>query len=365
MEIMQPTLILNKTRCLQNIELMVEKAKRHNLSFRPHFKTHQSAEIGTWFRMLGVDRITVSSVTMANYFFKNGWRNITIAIPFNVLEIDRLNGFPDDCTLNIIVDSRETIEKIGLKVNRNLGIFIKISTGYERSGVENLAITKVEELIASISRFDNLHFMGFLTHAGHTYFASTKYEIQNIHYDALKKINYLKEYFSPDFPDIEISIGDTPSCSISENFMGVTEIRPGNFVFYDLKQNSIGACNIDDIALSMLCPVISKQPLRNEVVIYGGAIHFSKDSIKNTDGKDLFGRVIINNGTERILLDTTNYLCRLTQEHGILRLNPSVFRRIEIGAVVEIIPVHACLTAFSMGRYITSKGEIIDMMPRF
>jgi len=66
MEIIQPTLVLNKTRCLQNIELMAEKAKRHKLSFRPHFKTHQSAEIGSWFRMFGVDKITVSSVNMAN-----------------------------------------------------------------------------------------------------------------------------------------------------------------------------------------------------------------------------------------------------------------------------------------------------------
>jgi len=365
MEIIQPTLVLNKTRCLQNIELMAEKAKRHKLSFRPHFKTHQSAEIGSWFRMFGVDKITVSSVNMANYFFKNGWKNITIAIPFNILEINRLNEFPNDCTLNIIVDNFEVAELIGNKISRELGIYIKISTGYERSGIENSAIQRIEELIATISRLEKLRFIGFLTHAGHAYFAATKYEIQNIHYDALKKINYLKEYFSPDFPDIEVSIGDTPSCSISENFMGVTEIRPGNFVFYDLKQNSIGACNIDDIALSMHCPVISKQPLRNEVVIYGGAIHFSKDCIRNTDGKDLYGRVILKNGIERALLDSTNYLCRLTQEHGIVRLNPSVFRKIKIGDIIEIIPVHACLTAFSMGRYMTNKGELIEMMPRY
>jgi D-serine deaminase-like pyridoxal phosphate-dependent protein len=217
----------------------------------------------------------------------------------------------------------------------------------------------------AITQFHHLEFKGFLTHSGHTYQASSKYEVQNIHYDALKKMFYLKEYFSPDFPELEISIGDTPSCSISENFMGVTEIRPGNFVFYDLMQHSIGACHIDDIALRMHCPVISKQPLRNEVVIYGGAIHFAKDFIKNTDGKNLYGRVVIQRGSEQELLDSTNYLSRLTQEHGIVRVNPSTFRQINIGDVLQIIPVHACLTAHSMGRYFTNKGEPIEMMPRF
>jgi D-serine deaminase-like pyridoxal phosphate-dependent protein len=365
MEIVRPTLVLNKTKCLQNIELMVEKAKRHKLTFRPHFKTHQSAEVGNWFRQFDVDKITVSSVSMAHYFVSNEWKNITIAIPFNILEIPELDKFPPDCILNIVVDSPETANAIGKTVNRNLGVYIKISTGYERTGIEYASIPKIDELIFSINRYSNLKFIGFLTHTGHTYMASSKYEVQNIHYDSLKKMFYLKEYFSPDYPELEISIGDTPSCSISENFMGVSEIRPGNFVFYDLMQHYIGACNIDDIALRMHCPVISRQPLRNEVVIYGGAIHFSKDFITNTDGKNLYGRVVIKKDDEQELLDTTNYLSRLTQEHGVVRLNPSIFRQINIGDILEIIPVHACLTAYSMGRYVTNKGDIIEMMPRF
>lgn len=365
MEIVRPTLVLNKTKCLQNIELMVEKARRHNLSFRPHFKTHQSAIIGSWFQSFGVDRITVSSVSMARYFAQNGWRNLTIAIPFNILEISELKDLPSDCIINLVVDSPEAAQEIGNKSSRDLGIFIKISTGYNRAGLEYSAVPKIDEIIYSISQYNHLKFLGFLTHAGHTYQASSKYEVQNIHYDSLKKLFYLKEYFSPDFPELEISIGDTPSCSISENFMGVTEIRPGNFIFYDLMQHSVGACSIDDIALRMHCPVISKQPMRNELVIYGGAIHFSKDYIINTDGKNLYGRVIIRKNNEQELLDSTNYLSRLTQEHGIVKVNPSVFSKIAIGDIIEIIPVHACLTAHSMGRYLTNKSEFIEMMPRF
>jgi D-serine deaminase-like pyridoxal phosphate-dependent protein len=364
MDTKRPTLVLNKTRCLQNIELMVEKAKRHKLSFRPHFKTHQSAEIGNWFRMLGVDRITVSSVSMAHYFSNNGWKNITIAIPFNVLEMDELSKFPDDCMLNLLVENTETVLKIGHDSNRKVGIYIEISTGYERTGVEHYAISSIEELIATILPFNQLTFKGLLTHAGHSYSASSKYEVQNIHYDALKKMSYLKEYFSPEFPNMEISMGDTPSCSISENFMGVTEIRPGNFVFYDLKQHSIGACSFDDIALRMHCPVISKQKSRNEAVIYGGSVHFSSDHIRNSDGNNSYGRIVFNKAGVPELLDSTNYVSRLTQEHGIVHLSQHAYEQINIGDILEIIPVHACLTAHSMGRFITNKGEAIEMMPR-
>ena len=71
-EIIRPTFVIDKEVCLQNIEKMAEKAKAHNLRFRPHFKTHQSAKIGEWFRLFGVDAITVSSVSMAEYFAMNG-----------------------------------------------------------------------------------------------------------------------------------------------------------------------------------------------------------------------------------------------------------------------------------------------------
>ena len=364
MEITRPTLIVNKNTCLRNIEIMLEKAKRHHLRFRPHFKTHQSIVIGRWFRDFCIKEITVSSVQMAKYFADDGWKDITIAIPFNVLETDELNTISPDTKINLTVDNLKTVEIIGKKIKRETDIYIEINTGYNRTGISSTSINRISEIQNRIVSFPHLHYKGFLTHSGHTYQSKSKHEIQNIHFDTLKKINDLKSYFSKSFPEIEISIGDTPACSASENFTGVTEIRPGNFVFYDLMQHDLGACNIDDIAIRMFCPVISKQPQRNEVVIYGGAVHFSKDWIRNTDGKELFGRVILKKGEVSELLDTTNYLCRLSQEHGVIRMNPKVFRQIEIGDVLEIVPVHACLTADAMGCYFTKDNAEIEMMPR-
>jgi len=111
--------------------------------------------------------------------------------------------------------------------------------------------------------------------------------------------------------------------------------------------------------------VISKQSYQNEIVIYGGAIHFSKDWIVNIDGKPLYGRVVIQNNQEKRLLPNTEYLSRLSQEHGVIRVSPDTFRKVEIGDIVEIIPAHSCLTAHAMGSYVTNKGEYISMMERY
>ncbi len=84
-EIIRPTLVLDKEICLRNIEKMMKKAAEFKLKFRPHFKTHQSAEIGEWFKLFGAEAITVSSVQMAEFFAANGWRDITLAFSLNII----------------------------------------------------------------------------------------------------------------------------------------------------------------------------------------------------------------------------------------------------------------------------------------
>jgi D-serine deaminase-like pyridoxal phosphate-dependent protein len=87
--ITKPTLLLDSEICKRNIRTMQEKAESHHLELRPHFKTHQSLEIGRWFKAQGTSKITVSSIEMALYFSKE-WDDITIAFPVNHLEIDSI-----------------------------------------------------------------------------------------------------------------------------------------------------------------------------------------------------------------------------------------------------------------------------------
>ncbi|MFV0590316.1 MAG: alanine racemase [Draconibacterium sp.] len=358
-EIIRPTFVIDKEVCLRNIERMAEKAKTHNLRFRPHFKTHQSAKIGEWFRLFGVEAITVSSVSMAEYFALNGWDDITIAFSLNIHEIANINRLAASVKLNVLLENREAAEVLAARIKNPIGVYIKIDTGYHRTGVPSSRTGIIDSIMDIIAANKKITFKGFLTHTGHTYEARSTNEIFSYHFDALLKLKNLKATYIKKFPKLEISMGDTPAASICGNFNGVDELRPGNFVFYDLMQHSLGVCSISDIAVRMICPVVAKHVSRNEIVIYGGAVHFSKESILNTDGKQLYGRIVIEKDGEKKLLDTNNYLSKLSQEHGIIKTTPSHFRDINVGDLIEIIPVHSCLTANLAKRYLTTAGEEI------
>ena len=364
-EIIKPTLVVDKEVCLQNIGRMAAKAKKYNLRFRPHFKTHQSAKVGEWFKLYGVEAITVSSVQMAEYFAAKGWGDITIAFSLNVLEIDHINRLAASVKLNVLLENREAATVLTEKATGKMGVYIKIDTGYHRTGIPSSRTSTIDGILEIISQNKKLNFKGFLSHTGHTYEAKSSNEIFSRHFDALLKLKSLKTRYKKDYPNVEISMGDTPSASICGNFDGVDEIRPGNFVFYDLMQHSLGVCEMQNIAVKLICPVVAKHISRNEIIIYGGAVHFSKDTVLNTDGKHMFGRVIINQSGQKKLLGNNNYLSKLSQEHGTLKVTPANFKLINVGDLVEIIPVHSCLTANLMGHMLTSEGEVIGMMPKY
>lgn len=364
-EIIRPTLVIDKEICLRNIERMAQKAADHKLKFRPHFKTHQSAKIGEWFKLFGVDAITVSSVRMAEYFAANGWADITLAFPVNILEIENINRLAANIKINVLVENKEAAKVLTEKISYPLGVYLKIDTGYHRTGILSSKTNTMNSVINLISENPKLTFKGFLTHTGHTYEAKSTNEIFSRHFDTLLKLKSLKQKYMKDFPNIEISMGDTPSASICNTFTGVDEIRPGNFVFYDLMQQNLGVCHFDDIAVKVVCPVVSKHLSRNEIVIYGGAVHLSKESIININGKKMFGRVIIYKNGEKKLLESLNYVSKLSQEHGTIKVTQNQFKNFNVGDLIEIIPVHSCLTANLMGHFQTTDGELIKMIPRY
>lgn len=345
MKIIRPTFLINEQICRNNIRNMARKARKHNLVFRPHFKTHQSAEIGEWFKDDGVLKITVSSVTMARYFSDNGWKNILIAFPVNILEIDDINQLSSQISLHLTVESVKSVISLNENLKFETGVYIKIDTGYHRTGISIENKKTIEEILKIIKTSDKLNFIGFLTHAGNTYSTKQISEIIDIHESSISQLNELKLKFSNDFPGLIISIGDTPSCSVVDNFGAADEIRPGNFVFYDVMQLFLGSCKIEDIGVVLACPVVAKHPERNEIVIYGGAVHLSKESVKNMNGNTMFGLVvnIHKNRWSKPIADT--YVNRLSQEHGILKTSTKVFNSIHVGDIIGILPVHSCLTA--------------------
>lgn len=341
----KPTFLIDIKKVMQNIERMQQKALKSGVEFRPHFKTHQNLDIAKLFREKGIHKITVSSVSMARFFAQVGWNDITIAFPVNLLEIREIDQLASEIDLNLLVESAHSAETLANKMKSAAGIFIKIDSGYHRTGLQPGELIEITKTIQLIETSGKLVFKGFLTHAGHTYSASSLKEIELIYQSAAEQLNRLKIHFTNNFPDLILSYGDTPSCSIVQNLSEVDEIRPGNFVYFDVMQLQIGSCTIDEIACTVACPVVAVNKERNEVVIYGGAVHLSKEFIIDKYNQKVYGLVAEISNIGRSETIEGAYVKSLSQEHGVVHIPEAFKHRMQAGNIIGIIPVHSCLTA--------------------
>jgi len=357
LNITKPSLLLDKSICLRNIERMAVRAQSSGLTFRPHCKTHQSHEIANWFRDFGVSSITVSSFDMAEYFAHHGWQDILVAFPFNPLEINRLNELSSMVRISIMADNIETIDFLQ-KIKNQIGLYIDIDPGYGRTGILSDQFQHIEDLLVSVSKNSKLDFSGFYCHAGHSYKAKNRSEQDGIHQKALSDLTALKKQFEGYGP--RVLYGDTPNCSIQTDFHGIDEITPGNFVFYDLTQASLGSCKESDIAVAMVCPVTGKYPATSEVLIHGGAVHFSKETLE-INCLQIFGKLVNHNPSGWSPLHTRSYITSISQEHGVVAMAEKAVEQTKIGDLMVFHPVHSCLTANLMRGYSTLEGNVISM----
>lgn len=361
--ITKPTLLVNASQTRQNIRWMVQKANAENIRLRPHFKTHQSAEIGAWFREEGVTAITVSSVDMAAYFARHGWGDITIAFPVNLREMDAINALARQVKLNLLVESLETAQFLEEHLEKPLDIWIKIDVGNQRTGLGQDDVKSIAQLASFMEHSPVLNLKGLLTHAGQTYRAGSVEDVQRIHTESLAQLKYIKNYLAVlGIARLELSVGDTPTAKLVPAFGPlVNELRPGNFVFYDAQQLKIGSCCSEEISVALACPVVARHAARHEVVVYGGAIHLSKDTIQH-EGQTAFGLVALPEGEGWGAPLEGAFVRAVSQEHGVVRLAPQDFERIQIGDLICILPAHSCLTLQSMGELLTLQGERITTM---
>ena len=355
-----PTLILDVEKCKSNIAFMSEKAGRNNVIFRPHFKTHQSHEIGRWFREAGVNCITVSSLEMADYFAQDKWDDITVAFPVNTLEIEKINTLAASISLSLLVESTETVVELSSKLTSPIGVFIKIDIGYHRTGVNPENTELISDVLDEIDNSEHIAFRGFLGHAGHSYSAKGIDEIRAVHEESTEIIIGVKDQFIDRHPELIVSVGDTPTCSTMADFSNVDELRPGNFVFYDLSQVAIGACTLDQISVAMACPVVSIHKDRNEIIIYGGGVHFSKERLQHPEHGIIYGQAVEEKGGGWGNIIDEVYVSKLSQEHGTIHAPAEYIESIQVGNIIKILPVHSCMTANLLRKYHTTEGELIE-----
>lgn len=349
MKVKKPTLIVDKAKVLRNIRRMMDKITQsgNNIRFRPHFKTHQSTETGQWFREQGVSAITVSSVEMAVFFASQGWKDISIGVLLNPLQLPDLNNFDPSVTLHVLVDTKDTVMTIARELNRPINIWIKIDTGYHRTGIEWHDREEILAAAKAAAPLENITLKGLFTHSGHSYSCRSIQEINDVYHDTVSKMQYIRDFLGrKGVEEIEISAGDTPTASVMDKLYGIDEIRCGNFVYYDLMQLTLGTCREEEIAAAAACPVIGRYPQRDEIVIHGGAVHLSKESILH-EGQKMYGLVAMPDENLQhwgpALKHT--YVSSLSQEHGIIKTPHEMLNRIKTGDNLMILPVHSCLTA--------------------
>lgn len=359
-QIDQPTLLINETVARANIACMQQRAQDRGVTFRPHFKTHQSAQIGEWFRDLGVEKITVSSVEMAEYFADHGWKDILIAFSMNPRQTKRINALARRVHLGILIENMDVLPPIYLFGVEPLDVWIKVDAGSRRTGVDWQDKKGIHELCEVVNRIPRLRLTGLLTHSGHSYHAGSFKKVNKIFREGVDRLNQLRdELEAAGHSGLKVSVGDTPSCSLCEDWSGIDEVRPGNFVLYDAQQAKEGSCKVEDISVALACPVVAKHPERREVVVYGGAIHLSKDNLK-VDGKLSYGLPAPPNGEGWGAPIPHARVDRLSQEHGILWIPGPEFEQIAIGDLVFVLPAHSCLTVQAMGDYLSLTGEKIS-----
>lgn len=360
-QVEKPTLLLDRARVITNIHKMAARAQTAGVAFRPHFKTHQSAKVGEWFYEAGVRAITVSSVDMARYFAGHGWRDITLAFPVNLRQVAAINELAHRLRLNVLLESADVARQLGRQLSAEVNVWLKVDVGYHRTGLPWDDATALTTVAWAVHETPHLKLQGILTHDGRTYAADSPDKVRTLYGQALRRLQAAQQTLRGHGWQAAISVGDTPACSLVESFGPVDEIRPGNFVFYDLMQLNIGACRQEEIAVAVACPVVARHPARHRLILYGGAVHLSKDSLREPGGRPIYGRVVRPEGHGWSPIVPGAAVVGLSQEHGLVEAPPELLETVKEGDLLGILPVHSCLTANLLGRYLTLDGEWLDM----
>lgn len=352
MKISQPTLLIDERIARANIHQMADKANANGALLRPHFKTHQSAAIANWFREAGIHQATVSSVQMARYFAAHGWSDLTIAFPYNPLEVEDIQQLASQIQLGITITDISAIKHLEQHVSSLCDLWIKLDVGTHRTGIEPHDVAAFRLAMPALTTH---RLKGFLAHAGHSYRPLTTADATSIFQSARDQLHQARTTWGD--PGLQLSYGDTPTCTLLPAFEGIEEIRPGNFVFYDAMQHHFGVCPLTHIAVCMACPIVAVHPQRNELVVYGGAVHLSKDFVTLDTGDFCFGWAVRLGGAASWDAHTpVGQVVRLSQEHGIIRLDADTLATFHIGDVIGILPIHSCLTADLQPYYLSLTG---------
>jgi D-serine deaminase-like pyridoxal phosphate-dependent protein len=349
-DIFTPAFLVDRTIVQRNCARMRDKARASGVLFRPHVKTHKSVEIGRMQHGGEIGPITVSTLAEAEAFADGGFRDITYAVPIAPAKLGRAAALARRIErLNVLVDSEVAFHALESH-EFTFDVFLKIDCGTHRAGVDPENPDSAR-LALAMARSERVHFQGLLTHAGHSYDARDVEEIRRIAAEESSSLTRFRAALGID--GITRSIGSTPTASVVERFDDCDEVRPGNYVFFDAFQATLGSCGRDDVAVSVLTTVVGSYPERNALIVDAGALALSKD-IGPDHLVPQFGYGIV---CDLDLRPLPMRIASLSQEHGRIESRTHV----PVGTRLRIVPNHSCLTAAMFDRYHVLDGtHVVD-----
>ena len=356
-----PGLVLDVTKVKRNAERMSRRIRQLGVELRPHIKTHKCIEVARLQTAGHSGAVTVSTLAEARAFAANGFSKITYAVPIEPGKFDEAIAISRDCELSLITDDIDVPDQLNdaaKQANAHLDLFLKVDCGYHRCGVEP-AKQEATEIPRRISDASNLRFAGILTHAGHSYNCQTKPELLAVAKHERDVMSDFGEALRKEVGRVPVvSIGSTPTITSVDHLDGIDEVRPGNYIFFDAFQATLGSCSFDDCALTVLASVVHLDRERGKLIVDAGAIALSKDRGPVGLNPDCgYGRVLDLHGKD---LNLT--VSELSQEHGAVTVNDeNTFDRLRVGSRVRVLVNHSCLTAAQHSSYNILEGEnIVD-----
>ncbi len=364
-DVVTPALLIDHSILERNLTRMQDRANSLGVTLRPHIKTHKCVEIANHQLELGARGITVSTVYELEHFIAAGFNDITWAFPLIPAHVDRVVELNEKATVRLVIDSMEMVDRleaIERSGNERFHVWLKVDCGYHRAGVDPKS-PFAEQLVRVLNDCRNIIFDGILTHSGHSYEAHNRDEVVAVAEQERKvMVEFAERMRNRGYKVPMISVGSTPTMSVVENLDGVSEMRPGNYAFYDYTQVMLGVCGVADCALSVMSTVVSHQPGAAYFITDSGALALSKDSGPTHISNDMDIGIVFED-YERKRLHPHVHMKILSQEHGKVLISNSrvIADNYKVGEKIRILEHHSCLTAANFDHYYVVRGdEVID-----
>jgi D-serine deaminase-like pyridoxal phosphate-dependent protein len=332
-----PYLLIDGTQMKRNIARMSGIAEERGVKLRPHVKTHKIPSIAREQLKAGAVGVTVAKVSEAEVMAEGGIEDIFVAYPLvTESKIERALRLSRRINLTIGVDSLEGARRLAKRAaleDSILNVRLEVDTGLRRTGIP---YGEAVELAVRVGSLENLNLTGIYTYRGAVLEdGSPTLDLKRAGLEEGELLVSLADRIGEEGISIEdVSLGSTPTAKFAGEVEGVTEIRPGTYVFYDRMQARLKACSLEECAAAVVATVVSR-PSEDLAIIDGGSKTFATDVPPGTRPLNLegFGHVV---GHPDAVLE------RLTEEHGMLRVRRE--HDLEVGDTLRIIPNHICST---------------------